>query len=193
MASGHLGIRRERIPWGGRRAGGQKDDYGVVLGISAKFRLCGVSSAVLLYRMLNTIKSSKKRPGKPYERFTAWVACHDLALATYRATESWPKFEVYGLTSQARRAAVSAVVNIAEGCAKRGSREFRRYLDISLGSLSELSYLLLLSRDLEYTSAEKYGEIEALRDHATRLTWGLYAAVAKRAGESKTPPAQSMT
>jgi four helix bundle protein len=91
--------------------------------------------------------------------------------------------EKYGLTSQARRAAFSAAANIAEGSAKRGSREFRRFLDISLGSLAELSYIFLLARELGYLKAEIWGEIEALRDHAGRLTWGLYRALtAKRPG-----------
>ncbi|PYO62354.1 MAG: hypothetical protein DMD70_05625 [Gemmatimonadetes bacterium] len=59
----------------------------------------------------------------PYERFTAWKACHELALAVYRATRSFPKEELFGLTSQMRRAAFSAAANIAEGSAKRGSAE----------------------------------------------------------------------
>jgi four helix bundle protein len=98
----------------------------------------------------------------------------------YRLTKDWPANERYGLTSQARRASYSASANIAEGSAKRGAREFRRYLDISLGSLSELSYILLLARDLGYLKAEAWGEIEALRDHAGRLTWGLYRAVDRK-------------
>jgi four helix bundle protein len=89
---------------------------------------------------------------------------------------------MYGLTSQARRAAYSAAANIAEGSAKRGSAEFRRFLNITLGSLSELSYILLLARDLEYLKSEEWGEIEALRDHAGRLTWGLYRAISGESG-----------
>ena len=77
---------------------------------------------------------------KPYRRFDAWRACHELVLAVYKITTKFPQSELYGLTSQTRRAAMSAPLNIAEGSAKRGPREFRRYLDIALGSLSELSY-----------------------------------------------------
>ena len=120
-------------------------------------------------------------PGKPYERFKAWEACHQLVQAVFHLTAKWPKDERYGLTSQARRAAVSAAANICEGSARRGSKEFRRFLDISLGSLTELAYLLRLGTDLKYSTPEQQIEIEILRDHANRLTWGLYHAVAKRA------------
>ena len=82
-----------------------------------------------------------------YERFDAWRAAHHLALELYRATDTWPRSERFGLTIQMRRAALSVPTNIAEGAAKRGSREFRRFLDIALGSLAELSYLLRFSRD----------------------------------------------
>jgi four helix bundle protein len=82
-----------------------------------------------------------------HERLEAWRWAHRLALEVYNATDRWPRSEMYGLTSQARRAAISIPANIAEGAARRGPREFARYLNISLGSLAELSYLLLFSRD----------------------------------------------
>ncbi|HEV8176897.1 MAG TPA: four helix bundle protein [Gemmatimonadales bacterium] len=122
------------------------------------------------------------RDGKRHEQLKSWAACHELTLALYRMTGNWPAREQYGLTSQARRACYSAAANIAEGSAKRGPREFRRFLDISLGSLSELSYILRLARDLGYLKAEEWGEIEALRDHAGRLTWGLYRAIVRKSG-----------
>jgi len=73
-----------------------------------------------------------------YEQLKAWQVSQELALAVYAATDAWPKAELFGLTSQARRAVHSVAANIAEGYAKRGGRELRRYLDISLGSLAEL-------------------------------------------------------
>jgi four helix bundle protein len=100
--------------------------------------------------------------GKRHERLKAWVACHELTLAVYRMTASWPKCEQYALTTQSRRAVYSAAANIAEGSAKRGSREFRRFLDTALGSLAELSYIFLLARDLGYVTPDVWGEIEAL-------------------------------
>jgi four helix bundle protein len=86
---------------------------------------------------------------------------------------SWPTHERYGLTSQIQRAAVSAAANIAEGAAKRGSREFRRYLDIALGSLAETSYLLMLAKDLRLISPADWATLDGLRKRAGGLTWRL--------------------
>jgi four helix bundle protein len=112
-----------------------------------------------------------------YERFRAWQLCHDLSVAVYQATTTWPKAELFGLSSQARRAAHSAAANIAEGSAKRGSREFRRYLDISLGSLSELSYTLLLARDLRILTQEEWARLDQLHRNAGGMTWLLYKSM----------------
>lgn len=116
----------------------------------------------------------------PYEKFIAWKVTHRLALEVYRVTESWPKNERYELTSQTRRAALSAATNIAEGSAKGGVREFRRFVDISLGSLSELSYLLRFSRDREIISEENFRQIDDLRARAGTLTWRLYACLVRK-------------
>jgi four helix bundle protein len=114
---------------------------------------------------------------KPYERLEAWRAAHELVLQIYRATKAFPREELYGLTSQARRAAFSVAANIAEGSAKKGAREFRRYLDISIGSLSELAYLLIVVRDLRYLDEKAWQEVDQQREVAGRLTWGLYRSI----------------
>jgi four helix bundle protein len=124
-----------------------------------------------------------------YERIKAWERCHELCVAVYNATKSWPTDERFGLSSQARRAAHSAAANIAEGCAKKGSAEFRRYLNITLGSLSELSYTLLLARDLQILPEEEWGKLEELHRKAGGMTWLLYRCtlpkeVTHRAAES---------
>ena len=79
-------------------------------------------------------------------------------------TTNFPRFELYGLTSQIRRSSASIGANIAEGCGKRGNSEFQRYLQIASGSASELDYHLLLSRDLGFLPDPEY------RDLAKRLT-----------------------
>jgi four helix bundle protein len=124
-----------------------------------------------------------------YQRFAAWEACHQLCLAVYRATGSWPSAERFGLTSQVRRAAHSAAANIAEGPAKRGFREFRRYLDISLGSLSELAYTLELARDLSILAEEEWRRLAELHQKAGAMTWLLYKSMNKDRGTV----AQSLT
>src|SRR5438477_12523936 len=109
-----------------------------------------------------------------YERLEAWRSAHLMALAVFSATDGWPTREMYGLTAQARRAALSVPTNIAEGVAKRGRHEFGRYLDIALGSLSELSYLLRFSRDRRLLTMEDWSALEARRDTTGRLVYGLY-------------------
>ena len=113
----------------------------------------------------------------PFERFKAWRLCHQLVIQVYRVTSGFPTTERYGLVSQMRRAAFSAAANIAEGSAKRGEREFRRYLDISLGSLSELAYALKLARDISVLAETDYRSLDRLRNHAGTLTWKLHQSL----------------
>lgn len=98
---------------------------------------------------------------QPYERFGAWKAAHQLALEVHRVTKAWPVEERYGLISQIRRAAYSVPVNIVEGRARFGAREFRRFLDIAWGSLAEVGYALRYARDLGYLSTEAHAALEA--------------------------------
>jgi four helix bundle protein len=125
----------------------------------------------------------------PYERFEAWQMAHELALEIYRITDRWPKEERFGVTIQLRRAALSAPTNIAEGAAKRGNKEFRRFLDIALGSLSEVSYLLRFSRDRGLLTPDSWLAVEALRARTGRVTWRLYLAVSRASRDpTQSPP-----
>jgi len=119
-----------------------------------------------------------------HERLQAWKLSHELVLAVYSVTASFPKHELYGLTSLARRAAFSAAAKIAEGAAKRGSAEFRRFLDISIGSLAELAYTLRLCKDLGLLSADDWNRVDSLRRRAGYVTWQLYRAVRSAARKS---------
>jgi four helix bundle protein len=118
---------------------------------------------------------------KVYERLDAWQQSHELVLRIYKVTQSWPKTELYGLTSQARRAAYSIPMNLAEGAAKRGSKEFRRFLDISWGSYSELTYCLRLAKDLGYLTQLDEAFISGLSESVGKLVWKLYAAISRSA------------
>ena len=116
----------------------------------------------------------------PYEKFDAWKVAHELALLVYGITDQWPVCERYQLTAQLRRAVLSVPTNIAEGAAKRGPREFRRYLDIARGSLSEVAYLLQFSKDRGPLDEESFKRLHQLRDRVGKLTWGLYSSLDSR-------------
>ena len=87
---------------------------------------------------------------KDFRSLKVWEKAHAMTLTIYKSTESFPKQEMYALTSQLQRAAVSIPANIAEGCGKDSDAELKRYFLISMGSASELEYLLLLAYDLGY-------------------------------------------
>jgi four helix bundle protein len=90
-------------------------------------------------------------------------------LAVYRETAEFPGDERFGITSQMRRAASSIPTNIAEGCGRSGDAELARFMQISMGSASELEYLLLLAKDLNYLSLEKYGALHAQTIEVKRM------------------------
>ena len=98
---------------------------------------------------------------KDFRSLKVWEKAHELTLAIYEATREFPKHEIYGVTSQIQRAAVSVPTNIAEGCGKDSDAELKRYFLIAMGSSSELEYLLLLARDLGYLPAESYQTLQS--------------------------------
>ena len=83
-----------------------------------------------------------------FRKLKVWHEASALTVLTYKLTAGFPKTELYGLTSQMRRAAVSVTSNIAEGCGRNGDRELARFLRIALGSLTELDSLVLVSKNL---------------------------------------------
>lgn len=117
---------------------------------------------------------------EPYERFDAFKRADELAQAVYRVTGRWPKDERFGLIAEIRRSARSVPTNIVEGTTKFGPRELRRYLDISLGSLSEVRYLLRLARNLGYMSSEEWASIDCLGNRAGKLIWLLHKSLGPR-------------
>lgn len=93
---------------------------------------------------------------KDFRQLKVWERSHQLALAIYKETKKFPKEELYGLTSQIRRASMSIPTNIAEGCGRNTDAEFARFLQIAMGSASETEYQLLLSRDLGFLTKQQY-------------------------------------
>jgi four helix bundle protein len=100
-----------------------------------------------------------------------WKKSDALVKEIYQATEQFPKNEMYGLTSQLRRAALSVVLNIVEGFARTYKAEFRRFLNIAFGSLTEVEYLLALSHDLRYLEEDLFEQLEAKRAECSKLIW----------------------
>ncbi len=93
---------------------------------------------------------------RDFKKYKIWELSHQFVLKIYGLTEQFPAKEIYGITSQLRRASSSVPTNIAEGCGRKSDVEFARFLTIALGSASEVEYLLILSRDLKFISEEDY-------------------------------------
>ena len=93
---------------------------------------------------------------KDYKNLQVWEKSHQFILDVYKATLNFPKNELYGLTSQVRRAAVSIPTNLAEGCGRRTDGELAQFAQIAAGSASEMDYLLFLCHDLKYIEDDNY-------------------------------------
>jgi len=96
---------------------------------------------------------------KDFRQLKVWEKAHQVALAIYKATKEFPKEELYGLTSQIRRASMSIPTNISEGCGRNTDAEFARFLQIAIGSAGETEYQLLLSHDLGFLNKEQYDKL----------------------------------
>jgi four helix bundle protein len=110
---------------------------------------------------------------RDFKTLIVWKKAHSLAIETYKTTITFPKDELYSLVSQIRRAAISIPANIAEGCGRGSSSEFRYFIQVSLGSAAELEYHLLLSRDLRFLSNEDYEQLTGQVTEVKRMLTGL--------------------
>lgn len=113
---------------------------------------------------------------KDFRQLKVWEKAHELTLSVYQVTASFPKEELYGLTSQIRRSCASIPANIAEGCDRNGEAELARFLHIAMGSASELEYHLLLTRDLGILKNSDY---EALASTLVEVKRMLNALIQK--------------
>ncbi len=96
---------------------------------------------------------------RDFKKYDVWQSSHKIVLDIYQITSTFPKEELFGLTSQIRRSIVSIPNNIAEGCGRNSDKEFAQFLNIALGSLSESEYLLFLAKDLKYIRTEDFERI----------------------------------
>ena len=109
---------------------------------------------------------------RDFRELKVWGKAHQLTLTLYQVTRSFPKDELYGLTSQIRRSAASIGANIAEGCGMRGKKELARYLVVASGSASELEYHLLLAADLKLVDSAIYKQLGSSLTEVRRMLAG---------------------
>lgn len=93
---------------------------------------------------------------KNFRDLKVWLKAHELALDVFRISKSFPKEELFGLTSQLRRAALSIPTNIAEGCGRGSDTDFARFIQIAIGSASEAEYLIFFSKELNFIDESKF-------------------------------------
>src|SRR6476659_2786544 len=115
----------------------------------------------------------QRQPARNFQDLIVWQKAHQFVLSVYRLSKGFPREEVYGLTSQLRRAAISVPANIAEGFKKKGRLDKVRFMNIAQGSLEECRYYLILSNDLEYAETGKLmsdlDEISRMLDSYVRV------------------------
>ncbi len=98
-----------------------------------------------------------------FKDLIVWQKAHENALLIYSSTKGFPKEELFGITSQIRRAAVSIPTNVAEGCGKFTKKDFANFLQIAFGSAQEVEYLILLSSELNYFDKAEYQKNRILK------------------------------
>lgn len=114
---------------------------------------------------------------RDFRGLAVWKNAHLLVLDIYRVTEAFPKQELFGLTSQIRRAAASIPTNIAEGCGRDGDAELGRFLSIAKGSTSEVEYLLQLARDLNYIEPTTGERLTVQTIEVRKMLYGLHKSL----------------
>lgn len=112
-------------------------------------------------------------------KYEVFKRSHQLVLDVYRLTSKFPQIETYGLVAQMRRAAYSIPMNLAEGAAREGAKEFAQFVNIAIGSCEELRYQLLLAKDLFYVDEEEYASIEREYEGVKRMLTQLYKKLRK--------------
>ena len=111
---------------------------------------------------------------RDYRKIVAWQQAHQLVLSNCKATQVFPKLEIYGLTTQIRRVASSVPANIVEGSGRESAeKKYLRFLDIAYDSLKETGYFLLLSRDLDYLDTYEYERLSKILDSTFAPLHGL--------------------
>ena len=114
---------------------------------------------------------------KGYKKLIVWQKADELAFQIYIITKNFPRDEIYGITSQIRRSALSVPTNIVEGYGRQGTKELKHFINIALGSLAETEYLLDFCLKLKYLSIGKHKELQELRQEVGNLSWKFYKSL----------------
>src|SRR2546427_11513377 len=120
---------------------------------------------------------------RDYTKIKAWRLADDLTVAVYERTRSFPKEEMYGLTSQLRRASYSVPANIVEGASRESKKDYLHFLYIARGSLSETQYFIHLARRLDYLSSQEAAKLHSQTKQTFGCLHGLIHAVEKEASK----------
>jgi four helix bundle protein len=112
-----------------------------------------------------------------YKKLITWQKADELVLLIYEVTGNFPKTEIYSLTSQVRRSALSVPTNIVEGYSRNSRSEFRRFVVIALGSLAETKYLLFVALRLKYLSNKDYDKVINVAESVGQLLWKFYKSL----------------
>src|SRR5216117_771392 len=122
-----------------------------------------------------------------YKTLKAWQHAERLAIECVRISKSFPDYEQHNLADQLRRASYSVPLNIAEGSTRRGSREYRRYLDTAWASLAEVQTALEIARDVGYIQPADYGRLEALAIETSKTLYGLLRKISDSSSRDSKP------
>jgi len=122
---------------------------------------------------------------KDFKELKVWQKAYEFSLSVYLISKSFPREELYGLTSQLRRATVSIGANIAEGCGRRSDGEFVRFLQIARGSSSEVEHHLLLARDLKFMPQSVYADLERKLAEVQRMLTSLVSVIQEKTSKSQ--------
>lgn len=117
---------------------------------------------------------------KGHLNLEVWKLSIELVSELYQVTKDFPKYELYGLVSQIRRAGISIPANLAEGAARNGKKEFLHFIGISIGSGSELSTLLIISEKLRYLNENQFSNLMEKLDQISRMLAGLKKSLLTR-------------
>ena len=114
---------------------------------------------------------------KGYKKLIVWQKADEMAYQIYLATKAFPREEIYGVTSQIRRSALSVPTNIVEGYGRQNKGELRQFSNIALGSLAETEYLLDFAYRLGHFSEEVHRKLQSLRQEVGNLLWKFYKSL----------------